>query len=281
MNMTMTKSPTFALMSDLHMEHREYPHDFPEADCLLLAGDICNAFGLTEEAELTKHYRGHRNRVSDFLNQVSGRYERVIAIMGNHEHYWGQFDTTHKILRELYNKYNNVVLLDNESTNVGDVRILGSTLWADFDDDAHIASLVARSLNDYRVIRTNNQGKLLTSDYVAERCYESKNYLANAIDECPDDMKLIIMTHNAPSVACVNPKYGTDPLNHAFYTDCSYLLDPKTSFWVHGHMHDAVDKNVNGVRILANPLGYPGERQAAPFNPYLVFSCATEEELAK
>jgi predicted phosphodiesterase len=31
--------------------------------------------------------------------------------------------------------------------------------------------------------------------------------------------------------------------------------------WCHGHTHEAADKIVEGVRVVCNPRGYPGENK--------------------
>jgi hypothetical protein len=33
----------------------------------------------------------------------------------------------------------------------------------------------------------------------------------------------------------------------------------RAALWIHGHMHDPFDYEINGTRVICNPRGYPGE----------------------
>jgi Icc-related predicted phosphoesterase len=33
-------------------------------------------------------------------------------------------------------------------------------------------------------------------------------------------------------------------------------MGPDINLWVHGHIHDSMDYNVKGTRVICNPRGY-------------------------
>ena len=41
----------------------------------------------------------------------------------------------------------------------------------------------------------------------------------------------------------------------AFASDLTRLMG-RSRLWIHGHMHNASDYEVNGTRVVANPRGY-------------------------
>ncbi|WP_429249761.1 metallophosphoesterase [Paraburkholderia sp. GAS333] len=106
------------LASDLHLEmiNRNFPRErliepAPDAELLVLAGDIHNgstAFSLFRDWPVP-----------------------VIYVAGNHEFYDGIFDT---VLQELESdsKGTSIHFLERESFVTGELRILGCTLWTDY-----------------------------------------------------------------------------------------------------------------------------------------------------
>ena len=69
-----------ALMSDVHLEYGPCPIEKVDADVLVLAGDITTADPV----------RFGKIGV-EFFKQASEMFNDVIYIMGNHEHYRGDF----------------------------------------------------------------------------------------------------------------------------------------------------------------------------------------------
>jgi 3',5'-cyclic AMP phosphodiesterase CpdA len=68
-----------AIVSDIHLEFGDIIlKNDQSADVLILGGDICVAKHLTPE-------------VKDFFQRVSFEFPETIYIMGNHEHYNGDY----------------------------------------------------------------------------------------------------------------------------------------------------------------------------------------------
>ena len=75
-----------AVCSDLHLEFGNIDLQNTEnAEVLILSGDICVASKWDED-------------IKQFFANCSERFPHVIYLMGNHEHYNGDFFKTEKIL---------------------------------------------------------------------------------------------------------------------------------------------------------------------------------------
>ena len=76
----------------------------------------------------------------------------------------------------------------------------------------------------------------------------------------------VVVTHHAPSPQSINEKYRGSPLNPAYASDLDHVIAQyQPAAWIHGHMHDPVDKMLGDTRLVCNPGGYNHER--VNFNP--------------
>ena len=113
----------FQYYSDLHLEHhnsfpiiKKIQTDYPEN--LILAGDIGSPF--------TDNYW-------NFLKEESKQFDKIFLICGNHEYYGSTIDQMNKyISRQLrLSKLSNVYFLNNDVFEIGDIKIIGTTLWSE------------------------------------------------------------------------------------------------------------------------------------------------------
>ena len=73
---------------------------------------------------------------------------------------------------------------------------------------------------------------------------------------------VVVVSHHSPSFNGVSARFAGHYANTAFHSDA---IDEFTHFeniklWVHGHTHDNIDYEYDGIRVLCNPWGYMGER---------------------
>jgi len=59
-------------------------------------------------------------------------------------------------------------------------------------------------------------------------------------------------------------------MNYAFCSDLDdiMVMHDNIKLWVHGHVHNCFDYQINQTRVVCNPLGYPGEQNY--FDPELI-----------
>jgi len=153
-----------AICSDLHLEFGDINLQNTEnADVLILGGDICVAADIGKPDPNNFMEGAKSNRITDFFKRCSFQLPHVIYIMGNHEHYHGDFATSGKKLKSLLesNMLGNVYLLDKETKKIDDVTFVGGTLWTDMNDDNEITKFhVARRMNDFQCVK--NGARMVT-----------------------------------------------------------------------------------------------------------------------
>jgi hypothetical protein len=70
---------------------------------------------------------------------------------------------------------------------------------------------------------------------------------------------LLVVTHHAPTLRTVYPRLALQLSNGAFHNDFDSLIRPPVLAWIHGHTHFSCEVLVNGIRVVSNQRGYPGE----------------------
>lgn len=234
------------LASDLHLEvtPRHPPFErlikpAPDADLLVLAGDIHNG--------------------SAAIRLFSDWPVPVIYVAGNHEFYDGNLPT---VLQELESesKGTSIHFLERQSYVTADLRILGCTLWTDYqlygrDIESRRAAqdYCDRHLRDRRVI-TSGSGLEFTAELALAEHEKARSWLASELRR-PFAGKTVVVTHHAPHPLSISEKYQGSPSNPAFVSNLSDLLC-YADLWMHGHCHDTADYRVGHCRIVANPRGY-------------------------
>jgi Icc-related predicted phosphoesterase len=268
------------ILNDIHLEFDKQPNlKLAGGDILLLPGDVAVAKHLQPQ-RTDKIGKQHRAICDAFFREECAKYNRVYYIMGNHEHYNGIFDYTAETLRE-YLEGTNVTLLDNEFVALNDEwQLFGGTLWTDYNNDDWFTCHAAKDrMNDHTIIKKllpqgkanpygEPFGRFLPHDAVAEHRKTLEALQSGLYEWTQIDKKTIVMTHHAPTMQSVHPRFAGDLLNYAYATDLSDLImdNPNIKYWLHGHMHDTHDYNVGECRVVCNPRGYQGYELNETFN---------------
>lgn len=301
-----------AICSDLHLEfgpfedtHSIYTNP-EEADTLVLSGDILVAEILREGAT---RYMKEKGEVINFFDKVCASYKNVVYVMGNHEHYHGDFaHTASRIFATLF-RYDNLHFLDNQSVKIDDVLFVGGTMWTDMNkEDPSTLYHIRHRMNDFRGVRNSNRmvqrkvpiyamspegggGYLKDANgyYVKEgekvkeepstfspedAVEEHKKFKAFLLETIANETNVVVCTHHTPSYASCHPKYADDrEMNGGYHSDLSDLIldNPQIKLWTHGHTHERFDYMIGTTRVVCNPRGYIGyEDMADRFSPQVV-----------
>jgi 3',5'-cyclic AMP phosphodiesterase CpdA len=188
----------------------------------------------------------------------------VLAVMGNHDFYYRTLtmDTISQAREGLPER---VRVLENETHVIGDVRILGCTLWTDADRGRLAGNALA--MQDYELIHASPERQLedgaIFIDAVDTMDFneKSKDWLATELAK-PFEGKTVVMTHHAPSFRSQHKKYADSPLSCFFCCDMHYLIEEyEPDYWLHGHLHDPVGYVIGRkTKVRSNPHGYADER---------------------
>lgn len=263
------------LCSDVHIEFGPLEvHNKDNADVLILSGDIVVAKELRHWSpdgilELSKH----GNNFINFFEQCSSKFKDVIYVMGNHEHYNGDFAESESILRKVCNHFGNIHLLEKEIKTINDITFIGGTLWTDMNkEDSLTLYHISRNMNDFRIVKdsrnpvhfrdTDGNFHTRTSTFSPETAVEEHKKMLQYIStivEGKHDQKFVVVGHHAPSKLSTKPRYQNDTLmNGGYSSDLSeFILDRRQiKLWTHGHTHDVFDYMIGTTRIVCNPRGY-------------------------
>jgi Icc-related predicted phosphoesterase len=273
--------------SDIHLEFGDCHLENRDAvDVLILGGDICVAhdIGRPDSNNLMEGARSHL--VKDFFRRVSEQFPETVFIMGNHEHYHGDFAKTQSCLQDMLTDLglDNIHLLEKSTWEYQDYLFIGGTLWTDMNrGDPLTVHAAGTMMNDYRGVRNTAKGhaggnwKFLpedsANDHRAMKQY-IRTVIANRRAQDDHSRRVIVVGHHAPSAASVHPKYQHDHLlNGCFRSEMDeFILDhPEIVLWTHGHTHEDFDYMIGTTRVVCNPRGYIGyEERADQWKPKIV-----------
>lgn len=228
-------------ISDIHLEfYSKLPKIDPIGDVLILAGDIGYPFSVIYK---------------EFLIDMNNKFKKVFLITGNHEFYncgKNKCKTMEEIddhIRDIIvqSNLNNISYLDNSYEDYQGIRFYGTTLWTKIIDPNFLT-------NDFTYIK--DLSIALRNELFENSC--------DSIDNLINDSKLpiVMITHHVPSYKLIDPIFTSEkykPYNQCYFTDCEkYFKDP-IKIWIYGHTHKESNTEINRIKFLCNPKGYPDE----------------------
>jgi Icc-related predicted phosphoesterase len=285
-----------AVCSDLHLEFGDLDlHNEENADVLILGGDIFvvdELYGFTADDSnniiaKSLSVTSRAERYNNFIFRCSERFKHVIFIMGNHEHYHGDYAKTAKIIRDTFGDLKNVHFLDKEHRIIDNILFFGGTLWTDMNsEDPKTMRHMEHCMNDYRqVVNSNRQVhyraismeendnswamKTRPGVFKPEDTVEEHRAFLKELDvvlEKHSNMRVVVVGHHAPSKASTHPRYKNEyMMNGAYSTNLdNFILDRRQiKLWTHGHTHEDFDYMIGTTRVVCNPRGYDGYEERA------------------
>jgi predicted phosphodiesterase len=264
-----------AVCSDIHLEFGPISLENTEgADVLILGGDICVAKDIRVKDDYGVMDRFDRSAtIHTFFQECSERFPHVIYIMGNHEHYHGDYVNTLTILRDKLGYLRNLHILDKETLVVNDVTFIGGTLWTDMNNEDPITLLhIKGMMNDFRCVINGNRVVHFRGE---DGNFQQRNARFSPEDAVEDhkkmmeyvrlmiegkfDQKFVVVGHHAPSKMSTHPRYAKEVIMNGGYSTAldEFIMDhPQIKLWTHGHTHEDFDYMVGSTRIVCNPRGY-------------------------
>ena len=281
------------LLSDLHLESNPdfMPTPAPGADVLVLAGDI----GSYQSGSALSAAGDGDFGLARF-SPLRGWPTPVVLVPGNHEYDGLDFDEAHDRLQDSCARLG-IHWLERQVLQLSGVRLVGTTLWSDFDalgplagqpvpekipahfshpNSQYTRQLKARdkafrAANYYlRKTGTTRQGQPWLAEGMREQALQCQDWLRQTLST-PFDGATVAVTHFAPSLHSADPRYGRVPGTAGFCNALDELL-PHAQLWLHGHLHCPSDYVLNGCRVAANPLGYARKNEQLHFKPQCVLA---------
>jgi predicted phosphodiesterase len=249
----------FLVLSDLHLEYKPFevlPRS--DVDAVILAGDIAGGVDGIQWAKKT------------FWELP------IFYVAGNHEFYDREVNAVAESLRSESNE-TNLFYLEKKSIYLDGIRILGTTLWTDFDfhalGDSHQRMWAkveaSRDVPDFKgKINCFADGYYLSlTPEITQRWHQQAvTWLREELAK-PFNGKTVVITHHAPSALSVPLEFAKHPSTPAYASHLDSLFE-SVDFWIHGHMHAACRYSVGRCQVICNPRGYDSE--SVNFNPEFV-----------
>jgi predicted phosphodiesterase len=254
--LTISRGPVLRIqiLSDLHHEGRG-KLDVPDvdADVVVLAGDIDEGTAGVQWA------------LDTFTVPV-------VYVLGNHEPYApAPLSELEREIRRMTDG-THVHLLQNSVKVIHGVRFLGGTLWADYAVTGNQADVIALAAgkSDFRKIRIKDPEDAFTPQALIALHAEARRFLEAELAS-PFPGKTVVVTHFGSSPQSLLPKHMNYPTRGTYSSDMEYLMGDNVALWAHGHIHDSLDFDVKGTRVVCNPRGGLGVNSFNPdFNPHMV-----------
>jgi hypothetical protein len=183
-----------------------------------------------------------------FLDKLTKKGFNVFACDGNHEHYanLSQGRTAEETAARFRERYPG-------QGNIGTVPVILRNGWYLVEDENRWDSY----MNDSRRC-------VLSEREVNERCWNDFNSIKLELQDWRDyQYRGVVVTHTSPCVETLDPKFAGHYSNQWYFNP--YMRELLKEFsenilvWCHGHTHARNEATVEGVRVVCNPRGYPGE----------------------
>jgi predicted phosphodiesterase len=263
-----------SVCSDLHLEVRGLTLDnVDSATVLVLAGDICVANSLGDKDNLEDNWFNNKSQTYHrFFQDCCQKWPHVIFIMGNHEHYHGDYANTLNHLRAQLGYLPNLQILEQELAVIEAVTFVCGTLWTNMNSGSQSTLRVTQGMmNDFRCVsnshhphHTGRPEKFTPLDSV--HAHQNMLKYIEFVTEGQWYDKFVVVGHHAPSRRSTHERYAREKdMNGAFSSDLDYFIEahPQIKLWIHGHTHDPWDYQVGSTRIVCNPRGYAGHEPSA------------------
>jgi Icc-related predicted phosphoesterase len=282
-----------AVASDIHLEFGDLNiKNEHGADVLILSGDICVAEDIGKPDPHNFMEGARSNRIVDFFKRCSFQFPHVIYIMGNHEHYHGDYAKTYSRIKSMLesNVLSNVYLLEREVKEIDGVTFIGGTLWTDMNNGDQLTLYHMKGMmNDFVCVKNSNRmvtfktyeqingvdnrERPIFNERVAkfspedafEEHVKMKGYISQIVEGRPDQ-KFVVVGHHAPSRTSTHEMYKNDTImNGGYSSDMDEFIQerPQIKLWTHGHTHHVFDYVIGETRVVCNPRGYVKYEQRA------------------
>jgi Icc-related predicted phosphoesterase len=257
------------LVSDLHREFKKDTKsllasmqfdNLPKTKICVLAGDIGHPV-------LRKTSSGEYSCNPSFvhiLKKFRERYPTVLFVSGNHEYY--QAKSLGLKNQDALTKIDQVI---QKACDKAKVIHLNCSTWIDPDSKIEFIGCTLWSLMSHRTfLQMNDKNVFSDVDELLTQHVRHVKWLSSVLEikDLESKHPRVVITHYLPSFQMVHPKFALSTLNDGFCSKLDHLLTTKNAkAWLCGHTHEYIKKEIGGVQVVCNPLGYPGEKRDSEF----------------
>lgn len=243
-----------AICSDVHLEFGQLVlENLQDAEVLVLSGDICTSVDLRVTDGILSSAK--TDRYMEFFTECSRNFPHVVYVMGNHEHYHGDYAESIVHIKRALKHLENIHVLDKEVWELDGHVFIGGTLWTDMNgEDEMTMNHVSRRMNDFQICRNSSRQvnfkafepkekpegmsdedfNLLPYEQRYKNVFKTRDatlspydviedhkamlkVIEEAYTDIPPWKTVVVCTHHAPSKGSEHPRYKADQLMNGAY----------------------------------------------------------------
>jgi len=220
----------------------------------------------------------HYNKQLEYLfTELKKYWDNILVTWGNHDLYFVSNNIARKYKENSFNRIKeqkeicdnfNINYLDGDVIEIQGIKFGGTGNWYMLDSDG--IDLWHKYMNDSRLIAE----KVIHTQQMYSYGTSTKNYVFNSnrlakkekekLQDISNNGVDVLITHigmNEPSLdEGMAEVYIGDEANIFYYTDDFDIVKKSgAKLHIHGHTHQFLKYNKDGVDVLCNPLGYPSD----------------------
>lgn len=244
------------IMSDLHLDYPGSGGPPPLAagvGMVVVAGDTCE--GLVKAIE--------------HLRRAYPAPTEIIMVAGNHE-LWSKRLAFEEHFEEghLAAEDHGVTLLENSVKIVNGVRLIGCTLWTDYElfgtsmGEAAMRTAAETMLDHRRIKWSRNPWQRFRPAEARILHHQSRSFLEAQLATAHAGPTVCI-SHHAMTLEAVAPVFRDNIATAAYASELTSMIDLyQPDLIVSGHTHYSIDIRRGRTRLISNPAGYAGENRS-------------------
>jgi predicted phosphodiesterase len=250
------------IMSDLHVDYpgsRGIPPLAPGVGLVVVAGDTCQGLVLAIET----------------LRRAYPSPTEIVMVAGNHE-FWSRklgFEE-HLEAGRAAASLHGVRLLENSVETIEGIRIMGCTLWTDYElygPDTREAAMGAAAgyMLDHKRIKWSREPWERFRPAEARTLHRrSRRFFEEELAK-PHPGPSVCVSHHAMTMDAIAPAHQSDILSSAYASEMLPMIERfQPDLVITGHTHHQMDLKRGLTRMISNAAGYADENRH--FDPSLV-----------
>jgi UDP-2,3-diacylglucosamine pyrophosphatase LpxH len=202
-----------------------------------------------------------------FLKELKNYFHNIILVFGNHDYYLVTKKASQKYdnqsinriseMKELFNKLDNVYLLDGNTITIDGLTYGGCTMWYDL---SYGLNILKKDLKEIKHIWKTEfyDNELIKFNLINEifPMFNSEKAKLDTVLEKSD----VIVTHISPDYCNIPYEHQKDLGSSFFFFDGGDYFDKiKDKIWCFGHIHTQTDYIAYDCRFINASLSYPTE----------------------
>jgi len=161
-----------------------------------------------------------------------------------------------------------VHLLENNTANFGRLRVVGATMWTDYElfgDRLREPAMRAAydTMRDHKRIKWQREPWKRFRPQEARRLHlQSRAYLEAELSKLHDDGPTLVITLHPGTIEAIAPALQRSLGSAAYASELLPIADRhQPDFWLSGHTHVSMNFRRGRTRLISNPCGYADENR--------------------